>query len=821
MRAQGSTEEVTGRLGRLRRDLLTRVRPAPAPGAPGGSGRGPDGEKPAESVVDRPQIRKVADLVALALFFYFVQQWFWPAPLGVLVQGTIIGGLTALIGFGIALIYRANRIINFSQGDLGGGPAALAVLLIVGPGFPYFVALPLGIIAAIVLGGIVEWGIIRRFFKAPRLILTVATIFLSQLLAAIGVILPRFFDITTPPQSFPSPFDFSFEISPIIFRGNDIVALIAVPVVIVALGAFFRFTHVGIAVRASAESSDRAALLGVPVKRIETIVWMISAVLAAVAIFMRAGIVGLPIGQILGPSILVRALAACVIGRMERMPTIFVAAVGLGIIEQAIVWHTGRALLIAPIIFVVVIGALLFQRRGIVARADDSSSWQAAKGVRPIPRELVNVPEVKWTMLGLKVLGVLVALGIPLVAVESRVNLAGVILIYSIIGVSLVLLTGWAGQVSLGQMAFVGLGAAAAGAMTSRLHWDLSIALVLAGVLGAVVSLIIGLPALRIRGLFLAVTTLAFANATASYLLNPEFFDWWLPAGRIERTPLFGTISVASETRMYFLCLAGLLMAVAAMRGLRNSRTGRVLIGVRENERAAQAFGVNVTRAKLTAFALSGFFAAFAGGLFVHHQQALGITPFRTEQSLLVFGMVVIGGLGSVPGALIGATYVYGISYFAPELRFFTSGIGGLILLMIIPGGIGGVIYQARDNLLRQVARRRRILVPSLLADSRDASVLTSTDKQFDLTAALRDMGQAPAAATDVTLAVMAPTEGDLAEADLVNQDAFAPPPVPPTKPKRTLTKKLARKSTTPNGAKKATKKSSTKRTTTTRRGGR
>ena len=147
------------------------------------------------------------------------------------------------------------------------------------------------------------------------------------------------------------------------------------------------------------------------------------------------------------------------------------------------------------------------------------------------------------------------------------------------------------------------------------------------------------------------------------------------------------------------------------------------MIVTRENERAAQAFGINATRAKLVAFALSGFLAAFAGALFIHHQQSLGINPYAPDQSIAAFLMIVIGGLGSIPGAFLGAIYTQGITYFAPgPLRFFANGLGVLVVLMIIPGGLSQILYQVRDWILRLVATRRNIVVPSLFADSRDAS---------------------------------------------------------------------------------------------------
>ena len=742
-----------------------------------------DPSRPSSPIHD-PRVKNVFDAVGFALILLFVQQVLWPAPLGVVVRGMLIGGLTALISFGIALIYRANRIINFAQGDLGAAPAATAVLLIVGPGLPYFVALPAALVIAVVLGGLVEFLVIRRFFKAPRLILTVATLFLSYALMGVGLALPRFFDINSPPQSFPSPFSFSFTIDPIVFRGNDVIAMIAVPLVIGALGAFFRFTSIGIAVRASSQSAERAALLGVPVKRIQTVVWVIATVMAALAIFLRAGIVGLPIGQVLGPAILVRALAACVIGRMEKLGLIFVAAMGLGIVEQAIQWDTGRGLLIAPILFVIILAALLLQRRGIVARADVQSTWQAAKEVRDIPSVLAKLPEVRYVRLGLALFGAFLLLAAPAVLPESRVNLIGVIVIFGIIGISLVVLTGWGGQVSLGQVAFMGIGGAVSGSISNRVGWDLSIALLLGGIAGSVVAVIIGLPALRIKGLFLAVTTLAFAAATSSYLLNQEFFGWWLPSDRIARTPLFGLIAVDTETRFYYLILAALGLTLVAVRGIHESRTGRTLIGVRENERAAQSYGVNIIAAKLTGFAVSGFLAAFAGGLFVHQQQAFDVTSYVPEQSLAVFTMVVIGGLGSVPGALIGAAFVKGGEYFLPsQISLFTSGIGALLVLMVLPAGFASLAYQGRDGYLRMIAARRRILVPSLVADVRaDSEKAHATKAAFDfdlLTTQQAHPMSSPLA--DVSPAATAGFPTELLEAMAPDEEELASVGPPPT----------------------------------------
>jgi branched-chain amino acid transport system permease protein len=679
------------------------------------------------AIVENPRARQIASGIAGVLFFTFGVRLLWPAPIGVMVQGLVIGGLTALIAFGLALVYRSNRVINFAQGDLGGVPASLAVLLILDSGWPYPIAFGAAIVSAILLGGFVEFVFIRRFRKAPRLILMVVTIGVSQILAAVAAFLPRAFGLTTPPQDFPSPFSFTFSIGQTVFHGDEVLAMVVVPLVIVALAAFFRYTRVGIAVRASAENADRAALLGVPVARIQTIVWIIATVLATVAIFLRAGIVGLPIGSVLGPTILIRALAAAVIGRMEKLPTIFVASLALGVVEACIVFTSSNGKLVDPILFVVVLGALLLQRRRNAPRVseDEQSTWQASRQVRPIPGELAKLPEIVWGRRVSTFVGVLVLAALPLILNEGQINLAAVVLILAMVGVSLVVLTGWAGQVSLGQVAFMGIGAAVAGYLSLR-GWDIAICVPAAGIAGALGAMVIGLPALRVRGLYLAVVTLAFALATSSYFLDHDFIHWVPDTGeRIARPFLFGRISLVSETRMYEFVVVIFLVSVWAVHGLRNSRSGRVLIGVRENPRAAQAFGVNTTSAKLMAFAVSGFIAAVAGAVFVHHQTGLGNSAYTVDQSREAFTTVVIGGLGSVPGALLGSIFIQGVDYFRssfpagirPILGITTSGVGLVFVLLFLPGGFSQLYYAQRDRMLRLIANRRGIAVPSLISD--------------------------------------------------------------------------------------------------------
>jgi branched-chain amino acid transport system permease protein len=646
----------------------------------------------------------------------------WSLPAGVIVQGALIGGLTSLLAVGIALVYRANRIINFAQGDLGAFPATLAVLLMItGIGLPYVLAFFTGLAAAIVLGALIEFFLIRRFFRSPRLILTVATIGIAQILAGCALLLPNAFGTQATVSKFDAPINLKLQIGDFIFRGNDIIAMIAVPVVLVALSIFLARSNIGIAIRGSAERADRASMLGIPVQRIQTMVWMVASALAFVTMFLRAGVVGLPIGVVLSPSVLVTALGAVVIGRMEDLPRITAAAIGLGIIEQAVVWNLNTDIFVAPVLFVVILVALLFERRrrGVRVEEDATSTWQAAREVRPIPREMARLPEVRALRYGLSALVIGAIVTLPFWMSESRISLASAIAIFAMIGVSLVVLTGWAGQVSLGQMAFVAIGAAVGGALTEHAHWDLGLAMLVGGAVGAIVAVLIGLPSLRARGLALAVTSLAFALAVSQYFLDPEYFHW-LPDSYISRPHILGTIDVSSEKSYFYLCLVMLAFTMIAARGLRRSRTGRVLIAIRENEKAAESYSINATRTKLLGFAISGFIAAVAGVLFVHQQQGLVAASYDPTVSLLVFAMVVIGGLGSLPGAVLGAVYIYGIRWFLPQQwEFLASGVGLLLVLLLLPGGLGAAIADLRDGMLRFIARRRDMVVPSILADRR------------------------------------------------------------------------------------------------------
>jgi ABC-type branched-subunit amino acid transport system ATPase component/branched-subunit amino acid ABC-type transport system permease component len=676
-----------------------------------------------------------AGLLALFLFVGVL----YPAPMPVLFLGLVLGSLSALVAMGLVLVYRANHIVNFAQGSLGAVAAILAASLIVGPGWPFFPAVAVGLVTAIVLGAVVEVAVIRRFAKAPRLVLTVATIGVGLLLDVATLGIPKLFDYDSMPQP-PVPFHFRLRWFPVVFNAGHLLIVLVVPVVGVLLAVFFRKTRIGIAVRASAESSDRAALLGVPVKRVNTLVWVVAAAMSGLGVLLRLPIQGVAIGQVLGPSLLLRALAAAVIGRMESLPRTFVAAITLGMVEQAVLFETHRTIVVDGVLFGVILVALLVQRGGAVERARDAgiSTWASTKEVRPIPRELMALREVKVGVYGLGILGALALVFVPLTWSASRVNLFGIGVVSAMIICSLVILTGWAGQISLGQYAFVAWGSSVAGTLALQ-GKNFFVCLLVAGLVGAAISVAIGIPALRIRGPFFAVTSLAFALATGTYFLNREFFRWLVPdqAKRIFRPVLFDKFDLESEHTYYFVLLVAFALTAAAVWRLRNSRTGRALVANRDNTRAAQSYGISPIRAQLTAFALSGLIAGVAGGLYVFDQRGLSSTLLRPESSLNLFAIAVVGGLGSVPGAILGSAYLTWVNYspFTRQVlsRLLASGIGLLGILLVAPGGLNGLMYDLRDAILRRIARWRGVVVPSLLADVR---VLEESDDTLDLVGA-------------------------------------------------------------------------------------
>jgi branched-chain amino acid transport system permease protein len=649
------------------------------------------------------------------------------APLGVVLQGVVFGTVTALLAIGLILVYRTSNIVNFAYGSMGGVGGVLAVSLYLDAGLPYFLAAALGVLTGVAVGALVEVLVIRRFSAASRLVLTVATIGLAQILGAVQLLIPKWFDSIGLSGGFKTPISFKLDVDPVVFTGDHLLIVASVPPIIAALAWFLLRTDAGVAVRAAADNTERALLLGIPVRRLSTMVWAASGGLAALTFILKAPFTGSSSTALAGPSLLLPALAAAVVARMESLPAAFAAGIGLGVLEQLVFWNTGRATAIDVAFLVVILLALVLQRNRFSRAHDGAGSWSLTAVARPIPARLRRRPAVRvarWLVLAaVAVLAVVV----PMHAGPSNVNLMAVALLWGMVAVSLVVLTGWGGHISLGQFAIVGCGAVAAGNILERWDVDMFLVLAAAGVVGALVALLIGLPALRIRGLVLAVTTLAFAVALDSYFLNPTNFPDYVP-DEVRRPVLWQRFDLESQLAMYYLCLAFLVLTVLACAGVRRSRSGRVLLAARDNVRAAGASAVPTTRVKLTTFVFSGTIAGVAGGLYVLLQHGARAGSFQPSMSLDVFSMAAIGGLGSVSGALLGVfTFRFLAKVLTGELRMAVTGAGLLVVLLVLPGGLGQFVTDVRDRVLRLLPDRHDDGPPpaevDLLTDALDAPV--------------------------------------------------------------------------------------------------
>jgi branched-chain amino acid transport system permease protein len=658
-------------------------------------------------LVRRDRVRAVA--VASVVAILLIQLVFFPLPLGNWIRGLVLGLLNAMLAMGMALIYRANRVVNFAQADLGSVPVALGAAFVLFWGWPWLLGFASTIVLAAVLGAVVEMAIVRRFRHSPRLVLTVATLGITQLMVLLGILVPRWWGRNLTSERIPPPVDWKVTIGDFVLQATDLIALIVAPLAIALVAWFLGGSRLGLAIRASAERTDRALMLGIPVSRLNTLVWSVAAVLASVALFLKAGISGVPLGFAVALPTLLLSLAALVIGRLERLPTIVCTAVALGLLESGVQWNTDSPFLAYPIMAAVMFVVLLVQRPGTTRRdLDTTSSWRGVDEVRPLSAEVLAHPMVStisWTLLAAAVMAVVL---FPVVLPVDYVIKGTALIAFAIIGMSLVVLTGWAGQLSFGQMGIVGVGAAVSATFTHRWNTDLTLSLLVGGAAGALAAFAVGVPALRLRGLYLAVTTFAFAVTVESWLLNDRFFGWFPANERIARLPLFGRIAIDTPTRFYAVSVVVAAAVYLMLRSIRRSRTGRAIIALRDNERGAQSYAITPVRVKLTAFTISGAVAGVGGALLVHLNQSFVVDSYGAGESFSVFVSAVIGGLGSLGGAFLGALYLRGTQWFLtePEWQVLSTGFGVLLVLLVLPSGIGGLWVKLRDVVVRLVTRQ-------------------------------------------------------------------------------------------------------------------
>ncbi len=627
-------------------------------------------------------------------------------PLSIVIIGLIRGLIYALLGIGITLVYRSSRVINFAHGEMGALPALLIPIFVLNLGWPYFVALGLALLASGVLGGAFEFAIVRPLRKASRLTVLVATIGAAQLLFFAGALLPKGGGDLAG-RSYPTPFQGSLKIGDLTLTAGDLTILVAVPILTLALALFLGKSKLGKASRASAENSDAARLAGVPVERVSFAMWTIAGLLAGISAILIGPTRPLSLSMALGPLLILRALAASMLGGLRGFFAVFVAGLGIGVMENLVIWNypIGGAL---DIVFLVAIAISFLVKKGLgsIVRGSETSSWSLAASVRPLSPLIARAARIRWAQLIIAVAVIGLAAYLPTGISASEQFFLGGVALFALIGLSLVVLTGYAGQVSMGQFAFVAIGAAFGGRLYQA-GLPQGLALVVATLIGGAFALIIGIPALRIRGLFLAVITLAFSVAASGWLLQQDWLNRRGSDGSssmsIPRPTYFG-VSFDSEIRYYWICLGALVMTALVVRRLRHSGLGKRMIAVRDNEPSAASIGISPGVTKLTAFMISGMIASFGGflygGLLVNFSGDINGT-FGASQSLSLVVMTVFGGVTTIVGAILGAVWVQGIPrILGKDWGLLSSGIGVLAVLLVLPGGLASLIFRTRDRVV-------------------------------------------------------------------------------------------------------------------------
>jgi branched-chain amino acid transport system permease protein len=278
-----------------------------------------------------------------------------------------------------------------------------------------------------------------------------------------------------------------------------------------------------------------------------------------------------------------------------------------------------------------------------------------------------------WVLVGLVVLFIV----IPLVCKPYALYVINLMGIAAIAAIGLNILVGFTGQISLGHGAFFGVGAYSAAILSTFVGFPLYLSVLSAGAITALVGMVFGIPSLRLKHLYLAIATLA-----GQFILQYIFVNWSSltkgPEGIIlPRAGLFG-VSVASDRSFFFIIFASFVILTWMAVNLLRTRFGRAFIAIRDNDRAAEGMGIPIFRYKLLAFAVSSFYAGFAGALWAHYTASITPEPFTLFMSVEYLAMIIIGGLGSIPGAIFGAAFITILNEVLSSLTQYFMNLQGL-----------------------------------------------------------------------------------------------------------------------------------------------
>jgi ABC-type branched-subunit amino acid transport system ATPase component/ABC-type branched-subunit amino acid transport system permease subunit len=636
-----------------------------------------------------------------------IEVWGWDVPVEIALLGAIIGASYGLLAVGLVLVHRSSRLVNFAHAEVGAFAATMLYVGVNSWGLPYYVVLPVALAIAALLGMGVEGIVVGRLGKAPALMSVVATLGVAQLLSALAAAIN-----TSAGQgfAFPSPPGMpTFDVGALRLTQDYTATLIIAPIVVAALALFLARTRAGLRVRATADNRDAARLAGIPAVLTSRTVWALAGVLAAMTAILAAPSKGPGFAAALGPGLLLRGLAPALVAKMQHLPVALLGGIVLGVTEQVVFWNQRSTRNVDIILLVVILLALVAQRQRHERNAGHGG-WGGIETWRPLPAHLRDVPSVRLMGPILAVGAAALAASMPLLLAPSRAVTLASMVGYAVIGVGLGLVTGLSGQLSLGHFA-IGAIAGTASVIVANDTANFGLGVLTAAVVGGAISLVIGLPALRSRSLFLAVASLALA-VTASTWLLPQ--TWMLGSGRNPPKPAFGSISVDGARGYYWFVLAVALVIFLVIAAMRRGGFGRVLIAVRDGEDVARSFGIAASGRKLQAFLISGVVAGLGGSLYAHTFSRITTASFPASASIDVAVMVVVGGATLLAGPLVGVLFVIGVPAFLPldSAGVATTKLGLLLLIVYLPGGFAQVMLPVRDRLAAWLARRRPVEEP-------------------------------------------------------------------------------------------------------------
>ena len=582
-----------------------------------------------------------------------------------LILGLGSGATYAILGQGLVLKYRSSGVVDFAHGAVAMfiayvfvnlrsfGELELPVVLIPhqislngGAGINTGLAIIISLLYAAVFGLVLYVLIYRPLRGASPLTRVCASVGVMLSLQAIAVLNYSTEPVATNPIFPSSP----LSISKITFPEDRLYFTGVVVVISVALALTYRYTRFGLATRAGAENDRGAALTGISANRVAGQNWVIATVLAGAAGILIAPVASLdPTSYTL---FVVPALAAALVGRFQSFWITALAGLLIGCAQSEIeklitvwTWLPQQGLSDA-VPFAVIIVVMALRSRSVLARGGETTERN---------------PSIGRPMAPLRTAAACFVAGVILLLVLSSVLRFAFIssLTVTCIALSVVVLTGYVGQVSLAQMSLAGIGGFALGHISSGWHIGFPWSLILAGLCAVPVGLIIGLPALRLRGVNLAVVTLGFAAAMDAVVFNIGSFTGGTAGLPIPAPRLPGLNLAISQGKTYPTVIFGVMVLIVVIllgllvARLRRGPAGRMLLAIRSNERAAGSVGINVAQGKLMAFGLAAFIAGIGGALTGYMQGELTSDSFAAFTSISLLAIVFVAGVGRISGAAV------------------------------------------------------------------------------------------------------------------------------------------------------------------------